>query len=569
MITFSLLLIYPAGVLNIVIEGKENIYQNHFVGLLIILIAFSAIGMALTRVLKIKQDKCRIGGKTFLMVALIMLVGFVLRILALGEASLNGDEIDLGGQAYDLVDGMVAGREAYFISETAHSPLGFYIAHAFYNLFEPGGYYEMKDWMFRIPQVFMGMLTIFGTYVLSRSLLKKEDLALIPTTLVAIDSYSNFASRLAIFQDLSTFAFFVIVMLMAMVIFMEKKKAGVLAGISFGSLLLVKFVGILFLPIFLFKKKIKPLIKPLLIALGIFSPVIAYNIGAYLKTGYMDVGFAKLANLVGIPAKSIMAIGDDFIYSGALRNPLMTLIEMPFTLLDQWGVALAGVFLWAFIAGIFYFKKSKKNYSLIYAVILLSVVFFSLNGFRTYYFPYFSVIFAILVALNLQHVRKLKTALIILAIIAIPYTLIYNINTNILLKEPDVVTEYGRSGEQNLEITYHLAPYSYGAAGFLSDQGWDELLELFERIDARSGTLVLSENLNYLNIKWYLHVNDIIREHYGDRNYNERYDYVYLTDWEEDPEETFILISAEQKDNSMAEYEVKDKHGNVELYIYF
>lgn len=125
----------------------------------------------------------------------------------------------------------------------------------------------MKDWMFRIPQVFMGMLTIFGTYVLSRSLLKKEDLALIPTTLVAIDSYSNFASRLAIFQDLSTFAFFVIVMLMAMVIFMEKKKAGVLAGISFGSLLLVKFVGILFLPIFLFKKKIKPLIKPLLIAL--------------------------------------------------------------------------------------------------------------------------------------------------------------------------------------------------------------------------------------------------------------------------------------------------------------
>ncbi|MFA6529088.1 MAG: glycosyltransferase family 39 protein, partial [Candidatus Gracilibacteria bacterium] len=252
-IAMSLLLIYPAGVINIFIEGKENIYVQHLSGILFIMLVIFSFGILLNKILKVRSDNLEMEKREIWMLLPVILLGLVFRVINLGEANLNGDEIDMGAAIYDLVDGMVAGRNAYFISQTGHSPLGFFISHAFYNLLEPGGFYLMKDWMFRAPQVLMGVLVMFGTYLITKKLTQTRWISLLAASLIAVDSYSNFASRLAIFQDLSTFAFFTLVFLLAMIMFLEMKNktTAILLGVSFGTLLLVKFTGILFLPLFL------------------------------------------------------------------------------------------------------------------------------------------------------------------------------------------------------------------------------------------------------------------------------------------------------------------------------
>jgi len=555
-IIFSLLLLYPTGVINIVIEGKQDIYREHLTGVAAILLAISVLGIALSTVLKVKPEKIQIDKRVYSYLTIILLAGLTLRVLTLSGANLNGDEVNLGAQTYDLVDGMVAGRNAYFISETGHSPLGFFISHAFYNLFEPGGFYAMKDWMLRIPQVIMGVIAIFGTFVLSKKFLdgKSRYLPLLPAGIVAIDSYSNFGSRLAIFQDLSTFAVFVTAFLLSFYLFYKNKNFtfAIVLGISFGALLLVKFTGILFLPMFLLLiKEWKKSIISLATAFAIFTPVIIYNIAAYLTTGFMDVPFSKLANMIGIPAKSIMNFGaNDSIYGGSFGSPISTLLEMPSMLLDQWGIALSTIFLASIFSGIYFLKKSK----ILYLAIVLSVIFFALNGFRTYYFPYLSIIFAVLAALNFQYIKRKKLAAMMLSLAAI-FTIFFNINTNILLKEPEVMAEYGRSGE----MTPFNLTYSLGASSFLSDQGWDELQPELE------SPLILDEKLNKLSAKWYLHINDEIRRFYGDENYVEAYEYMYLSDW---TDEKGTLISTSPKDLENEKI-IKDRHGNTEFYIYF
>ncbi|HAU40077.1 MAG: hypothetical protein UV80_C0005G0006 [Candidatus Peregrinibacteria bacterium GW2011_GWF2_43_17] len=573
-VAISLFLIYPAGLINVIIEGKTDIYGEHLAGFIAVLFAISIVGFLVQKILKIKLSDIKIeeDKKYLLILAGIFLTGLVLRIVNLGAANLNGDEVDMGAGIYDLVDGMVAGRNAYFISQVAHSPLGFYIGHAFYNLFEPRGFYEMADWMIRAPQVIMGMLVIFGTYVLAKMLIKPENkwAILIPPSIIAISSYSNFASRLAIFQDLNSLDFFLIATLLAILLFRKEKSNlnALMIGIMFGILLMVKFTGVVLLPLLLiFYKDWKKILPALLVILVIFSPVIAYNIGAYFTTGYMDVPFSKIANLIGIDAKSLMnpGTGVDTMYSGEFRNPLLTLVELPFSLIDEWGYAFALLFAWSLFASL-----KNKECRILIAVILLEILFYDLNGFRTYYLSFLSVLCAVLVGTNF--VKNKKTKIGILSAAAI-FTLIFNINTNILLKEADVLKEHGRSGDDDVfQIEWHNQfedTFSYGAYSFLNDRGWDELQVFLDANTDENTKLILDEDLNYPDIKWYLCIDDIIREYYGDPNYKEAYTYEYFATPPSELEPTEILISKTKYDISDArENLVYDMHGNIEFYVY-
>jgi len=573
-IAISLFLIYPAGLVNIIIEGKNDIYREHLTGFISILLSISLLGLLVQKILEIKAQNIQIKEEKnhLIVLAGIFILGLILRTINLGAANLNGDEIDMGAGIYDLVDGMVAGRNAYFISQVAHSPLGFYIGHAFYNLFEPRGFYEMTDWIFRAPQVIMGMLVIFGTYVLAKTLVKPENTwaILLPPFIIAISSYSNFASRLAIFQDLNSQDFFLLTCLLAILLFKKEKSNlnAIMIGVTLGILLMTKFTGIVLIPLLLiFYKDWKKILPALLVTVAIFSPVIIYNIGAYVTTGYMDVPFSKIANLFGINAKSVMnlGVGEDTLYSGDLRSPILTLIELPFALIDEWGYAVAIMFAWVFFSSL-----KNRECRILIALICLKILFYDLNGFRTYYTSFLSVLFAVLVGMNFIKNQKIKTGAIITVA---TFTLIFNINTNILLKEPAIIEEYGRSGEgSELEITWHNQfenMFSYGAVSFLNDAGWDELQTFIEYKTDDNTKLLLDEKLNYLSLKWYLHIDDIVREYYGDPNYEEKYDYDYfaIPPAELNPEE--ILISKTPYDLANADEElIYDKHGNVEFYVY-
>lgn len=579
----SLLLTYPSGLINIIIEGKTNIYVSHLPGFLAASLGLFIIGLIISKFLVYEDQMIKISRKDIVPICSILLVGFVLRVANLGAASINGDEMDLSVQSYDLVDGMVAGRNAYFISGTGHSPLGFFISHAIYNIFEPGGFYSMSLWMIRIPQVIMGMLVIWGTFILSKNFIGKSNrvLTFLPPLIVAIDSYSNFGSRLAIFQDVSTYTFFVIIFVLLLADFLKNKTwiNSISLGVSLGMILLVKMSGIFLIPIMLgliiiYRQEWKKIIGSLTTALFVFTPVIIYNIGAYITMGYMDVPMAKLANIIGIPAKSIMNTGgDDSIYEG-IRSPIMTFVEMQFMLLDQWGIALSIFFVISILSGLVYMWKNKQHIQqamILHSVIILSIIFFSINGFRTYYLAYLTVFIAVIVGMDLSNIKRYKQAIVAAAILVVPFTLLYNINTNILLEEPEAVSEYGRSGMAEFAPTYHsqlATPFSYGSAAFLSDGGWDELTEELNNVGAKE--LVLDNSLNVLSIKWYLHINDEIRMFHQDPNYIEKYAYTYLSDWDGIVNDGMALISLSEREYRFQHDEIiRDSHGNIEFYVYW
>ncbi|OIP80617.1 hypothetical protein COW94_01785 [Candidatus Peregrinibacteria bacterium CG22_combo_CG10-13_8_21_14_all_44_10] len=583
-VALSLLMTYPTGVLNIFIEGKQYIYREHLTGFILIALMLFIIGIGLSRAMKVREQHIKINKQEIRGVSLFLLVGFLLRVANLGGASINGDEMDLSVQSYDLVDGMVAGRNAYFISETGHSPLGFFISHAIYNLFEPRGFYEMSLWMIRIPQVIMGLLVIVATFIAGKKLLKegKAYLALVPAAIVAIDSYSNFASRLAIFQDMSTYTFFVITFVLLAYEFVQERTwdRALRMGVGLGLILITKLAGLFLIPmlaglILLYQKDWKKPLGALAVAFGVFIPVMFYNIAAYITTGYMDVPMAKLANMIGIPAKSLMNITENTtLYEGGIRNPLLTLIEMPFMLIDQWGLGLSSFFIAISITGVVVFlryKQGREALGVLYVVLILSIIFFSLNGFRVYYLPYLTVIMSLMGMLVISKTTKPKQILLIVGLIVVPFTLIYNINTNILLKEGAQI-EQGRSGDgEELIITYHSQmnqPYSISASAFLSDQGWDELIEVISQNGISN--LILDDNINPLSEKWYLHINDQIREFYADPNYQEKYNYTYLSDWDGEVSPGTMLIAIEPIENSADHDEIIiDRHGNTEFYVYW
>src|SRR3989338_7752280 len=150
----SLFALYPAGFLNVLWEGRAQIYSSHLMGdmLFLSMVLWGSMGIVSLHRLRTKKAfdfkafvKHPFPNRKILWgVVGILALGLYLRVTHLGDPNLNQDEFEIGYRAYDLVDGIQAGRKAYFLSATDHSPLGFYIVCFFCYIINTQSFYSLS-----------------------------------------------------------------------------------------------------------------------------------------------------------------------------------------------------------------------------------------------------------------------------------------------------------------------------------------------------------------------------------------------------------------------------------------
>lgn len=594
-IAASLFLVYPAGFLNVLlIEGQDDIFRPHLIGFLGILmgITFGLILLGIGRRRKEKIIVFRpwkgVRFNRFVMgLGVLALAALTLRLIHLTGASVNQDEFEIGYRAYDLVDGMQAGRRAYFLSGTDHSPLGFYLWHAFYNLLSPFGFYTLNDAMLRLPAVFMGLLAWGGGGILAHDLFKNKKITLTFLALLAVDQYAVFASRLGIPQDLATLTFFMIVSVRAAFRYWEKPTPSnaLWAGTCFGVVLLVKFSAVLLVPLFLagwlimrHQRKVADGIRFLGASLALFSPVMIYNLGTYLAENYLDVSFAKIARLFDAEVNSLMPASDT-IYGGGIA-PFQSLYEFQFLLMDQWNLLVyASVAVAIGAALISLGRKESHRFALIMLLLWIAsaLLFFSLNGFRAYYAAFLSVPALLLLAAQLQKWQKnalLKHCLLGLVLL---YSTLYTFQTHVRIGNHLNEGEKGRLG-YGIIVSEPLArPYSLSTLGMLNDKGLTELREALNTQAKEGDTLVFDPRINDLLIRWYFHSGDEVRRFYLGDAYEDHYRLLAYERWQQGelgwPKNKIyiILLPDAPTDNlpkALAPLEIRNRNNRLQFLIY-
>lgn len=559
-IALSFFLSYPLGLANNVTEFllKDNPFSIHIDTIYPIYLFFVISFYFLTRKNPLFYLGPKVPGKKFfLILILIFCLAVFMRLYGSHLQNINGDEQELSLSAYHLVDGIYVGRDAFFLSSTVHSPLGFFIANIIYQVISPFSYDAMNEIVLRAPMFVFSILELCLFLLFATKIQLSRSFTLLGLLFLAINTYAIFAGRLFIPQDGSIFTFYLLLFSYFFIHLANAKKTPTNKEIILLSLLLsacifIKLSAILLFPVIIIyyfwqKKDIKDLFKIFLLAAILFSPVIIFNVSAYILTGYMDVPFSKLANLIGIEAKSLMH--NQGLYSSSLPPFRQTLLGFLQMLGDQWSLPLATAFIISFFS-LFKIKMRSNPYSTY--LILLTIIFFSFNGYRAYYAEFLTVPFILIFMHFLQSVwykYKIigKNIILVFVISIFSYSTVYSINTHIFILDKNLnieTSEFGRDKQYTLDEFFHH--FSLASWSFLRDDGFKNLSEYLDRNPSQF-IVIEDDFLNqYLHhFRWYLGIHNDVESFYLGDNYTDDYDYSVLSDFNYD-KDALLIYSYEE-----------------------
>ena len=548
----SLLLTYPASVLTVLIEGQsgEAIFGYHLTTSLssLLLISF----LVTVWVTRQKTDKPRL--RKFPKLLLIPLVIYTALTLSnLNRADVFADEYDLGYQAYDLVDGIKAGRKAWIVSFSGHPPLAMNIKHFSMNILEPAGLEHLEDWQFRTSEALVGLLTILVVFALAKELYS-EKTALIAALILSVNNYMVWMGR--IFHREMYMTFFMTVAVYFVFRFMKSndKRHLTVAGIGLGASLLTKETAVILVAAFLIwgllsKKYSRALPRILLIAFLMFLPVILFNSTAFIITGYADVFFS---NLFG------------FQRPGATPLELQPIRNATSELSMLWDVysPLVGL---AFFASFLVSMLRKKTYQerLLLIWTAISLLFFSLTAIRAYYFLFLTIPFVVFVS---REASKLPRGIRVVSVsILLLYSSLYSYNTN-LSRNYSRADDIGRIDGPILLRHPLNTHFSIAARSWVEEVGYKRLQSSLDKKIKENDCLIVSESMNPLAIRRYLGLKDAVKEHYLGQNYLSRYPRC--------PRDTrqvlgeIYLISNKRSESGELEATVTDHLGNERFYLF-
>lgn len=243
-----------------------------------------------------------------------------------------------------------------------HPPLFFLTQHIFFSIFGDSLFVS------RLPSALFGTGFIYLIYLISKKLFKKESAGLISAFVAALSFAHVSLSRLAMME--SVLFFFILLNLYCFLKLLEHRKHWPLFGLTLGLALLTKYIAVFLIPTYLvfllihrrdvFKDS--KIYLALILALIIFSPVIAYNIYSYKTFGHFDLQLAYLLkqktpwDLAEISGKTL----DPF---SKIAENLPAVFSPPLLILFVIGLALS-----------LYQQELRKRLSLI----LISFLFISL-----------------------------------------------------------------------------------------------------------------------------------------------------------------------------------------------
>ncbi len=550
-IGLSFILSYPAGLINNLFEFLMNQepFQVHRDSLILIYGVFTMLLILLT---KKKQAPFEIiinkkNRREISIVSCLLILAFIFSIIGLKLQNINTDEQQLSLYSYHLIDGIFAGRKAFFISTSIHSPLGFFIAHVIYQIFEPFGYQNMNELVLRLPMIFFGLFELMMFYMFAKKIRLPSIITYLAFLIIAINSYHIFGSRLMIPQDGSILSSYILIFSYFLIVFLEGNNSKVnysrlsILGLLLAAIFYIKLTAILLIPVififWLFKKKsVLQLINLNILVFVIFSPVILFNLIAYFKIGYMDVAFSKLANIVGIPARSIMS-ENGTIYSDQLNSFSDTSLGYLSILIDQWSFSFSIFAFFGIICFLVSNQSDKKNDQYGYyflSLFSISVLFFSLNGYRAYYSEFLTVPIMLVSIMGLMKhidINKKLGYLFTISLLAISLlgSTLSTINTHWFvieippgLSRDDINTRYLLN-----ELSWNQ---SLSSTSFLSDEGFSILKE---RLKDENQSLIIENVLldDYLHhFRWYLHINRDVEKYYLGSDYKDDYKYIRLSE---------------------------------------
>ncbi len=584
-IGISFLLGYPVGLSNNIIEYfySPNPYQVHIDTLFPIYILLCSCLYYISRKKESFHGKFEAPEKKWLYLILsIFALGIFLRIYGNANQNINGDEQELSLYSYHLFSGILVGRDAFFLSGTDHSPLGYFVSFIIYSLVTPFQYAYLPEYILRSPMIVFGLLELALFLLFAKSLKLSKTITAFGLLLLSINTYAIFGSRLMIPQDGSVFTFFVLLFSYFFIRFLQKKNSPskldiFLIGLLAASTILVKLSAIFLIPPFIFfwlfnKKGYKNLFQTSLVTLFFFLPVIVFNICAYQLTGYTDVPTAKLLNLLGFNANSIM--GNVGLYSEITPSFFKTLAGFLQLLADQWSLLIA-INLFASIPLVFIFRKNLKDRIIpIYffiSIILISILFFSFNGYRAYYAEYLTIPFLLLSLFVLGQINwkniMLKVSVILWSCIYTVWAFIYALNTHIFVIPMDdtiLEGEYGRSNIYSYQaFKQHISLASWG---FLQDDGFTVLQKFLQDKDQ---LLVIEDSflLSYKHqFRWYLGIFREVDAHYLGSAYKDDFEYISSSKFDYSKDAIEILKYSDDKLKE-DDFLIKDHNGEPKMII--
>lgn len=560
-IALSFIFSYPLGVANNVIEYffSPAPYQVHIDTLFPLYLTLCALLYFFSRNKNTFHDPLDpVQKKWLLPLAAIIALGIFLRFYGNAYQNINQDEQELSLYSYNLIDGILVGRKAFFLSTTIHSPLGFFVSFIIYQLIVPFGYYDAPEFIVRSPTLIFGLLEL-GLFLLFAKRLKlSKPAAAFALLLLSINTYAIFGSRLMIPQDGAIFTFFVLMFAYFFVRFLDKESKAAkldifLIGLLGAAAVLVKLAAVFLIPpvlLFWFSRKKGGwnLLKTSAAALLFFSPVLMFNIIAYLSTGFTDVPTAKLLNIIGIDANSIMNNED---FYGAVLPPFFKTMAGFFEMLaDQWSLPLA-LFILIPAALAFTIKKTIIRFFL--ALFVISLIFFSLNGYRAYYAEYLTVPLLLIAAAVYEKYQK-RTILIILSVAVALYSFMYTLNTHVFVTARPDYLEIGEYGRQELysyeEFKQHrsLATWS-----FLRDDGFPALKEFLKD---KNDLLVIEDDFLSAyehHFRWYLGIHRDVDAYYLGDAYKDDMEYTTLSKYDYSRDAIVIFEYAQAYDDVLAD----------------
>jgi hypothetical protein len=406
----SMLLTYPAGILNEIYEGKVNVFIPHLAGDMTAMSGLVLLGSILALHSRNKENTSFkfnfnyyttqfFKNKIEVLLAVNLVLFFVLSILNIGKAGIYNDEWNLIKQSYNLVDGNLAARNAYTISFVDHSPLGNFIGHFTMQLINPLGLHMINDvWIFRISSVIVGMLGILFVYIMAKKMFDSR-VGLIASVLVAVSGYHVVMTSIFFPRDAYQMPFMIIALYFYFRNLNGNNKDVLVSGLFLGASMLVKFPAVLLVPVLWTinlnragKLLDKKLINIFIIGIIVFSPVLFYNIGAYLTTGYTDVPFSKL---IGNP---MSPNGPNIREYGGYPFSFQNLITSTKILYEQFSSMLFVLFFISVSYAIFKLLKNRNRDELDFFIIWATgtILFFWIVGAGIFYLHPITAPFAIL-----------------------------------------------------------------------------------------------------------------------------------------------------------------------------
>lgn len=320
-------------------------------------------------------------------------------------------------------------------------PLTPFIQHIFFKVFGESLF------VMRLPYALTGIGSILLLYFIVKSIYNKK-IALLSILILTVSTLFSWSSKSAYLEGIEVF--FILLTLFLFIQAQKDKKFFIFSGTSLGLTFLTKYTSFFLLPaIFAYmllknKKMIfsKQFIVSLIIALGIFSPVIVYNFMMYQERGHLDAQFTYL-----FKDSMYEAANKDWpsLYYKDMASPsivdniqniffgLRGMFSKPFFYI----LIISSIVL---LIGIFFIKDIHKHFLIPLVIFFITVEFSFISGevrFFPIFTPFLAVSASIIIFYFLERLKEKKLyyyfSILILAFI-VSFELFYNINTNLLNK---------------------------------------------------------------------------------------------------------------------------------------